>query len=46
MNLPGLKLRPRRPGSEPPSDDSGKWALYVLAVLTIGWIIYSLFFYK
>ncbi|WP_262908708.1 hypothetical protein [Hymenobacter translucens] len=44
MKLPGLKLRPRR--DDTPPDNYTKWGWYAMAVLSIAWIVYSLFFDK
>ena len=41
MNLPGLKIKPRR---NIPPDDYTKWGWYAMAVVAGLWIVYSLFF--
>lgn len=46
MNLPGLKLRPRRGGVSPEPDDYSKWGWYVMAAMAVVWILYSLIYGK
>ncbi|WP_375433671.1 hypothetical protein [uncultured Hymenobacter sp.] len=43
--LPGLKRRPRTYSDENPRDPS-KWGWYIMAVIAVLWLAYSLFFNK
>lgn len=43
--VPGLKRRPRTYSDENPRDPS-KWGWYMMAVIAVLWLVYSLFFNK
>jgi len=44
MDLPGLKIKPRK--NALPPDDYSKWGWYAMAVMAVAWIIYDLFIRK
>ncbi|WP_262892052.1 hypothetical protein [Hymenobacter cavernae] len=44
MNLPGLKIKPRK--STTPPDDYTKWGWYVMAALAVLWMLYSFLYHK